>query len=161
MKDYMTTIGAERNKPDRIILHAMGEYVKQPDGGVLYAPRHLIKGKVSCHAIITPTGDLIRMRNDDQNAWHGGAGIGGINNNINTLGVEFLLEGEWTYYGFLKRIKTDWLTPAQYITGVELCKEWKRRWHIKDILRHSDVSPGRKFDPGDGFPYERFIGDVG
>ena len=106
--------------PSRIIVHAMGEFIRYPDGSVL-------------------------------SAWH----ARGFNQH--SLGVEVLVAGEYDYASFLARIKEDWTTPEQLAETVRLCRSWRDTWGIEQVDRHSDVDPDRKKDPGEGFPWSRFI----
>ena len=82
--------------------------------------------------------------------------------NATSLGVEFLVEGNHTYGTFAEAIRTPWLSDAQYETGIELVSGWVEDYSIEtnNVLRHSDVSPGRKIDPGEGFPWDKFLSDL-
>jgi len=61
------------------------------------------------------------------------------------------------YTSFVQAIKTDWVTPQQWASTVVLVKTWREQHGIDAVVRHSDISPGRKVDPGDGFMWERFL----
>jgi N-acetyl-anhydromuramyl-L-alanine amidase AmpD len=145
--------GRKTNEPDTIIVHSMGEKIKNNDR-IYDAFEWLDFLKLSAHALILPNGDLIRCRNDDQRAWHAKG------NNTNSLGVEFLVPGIHDYASFLELIKTDWVSDEQYSTGIEIIKQWKNEHRIENILRHSDVSPGRKVDPGAGFKWPWFYSQI-
>jgi len=140
--------GSEVNSPDKIIIHSMGEYIK--DGQIYSARDFLNKLKYSAHVLIKPDGDIIRCRHDKQGAYHA-RGF-----NTDSLGIEFLVEGEHDYGTFIDTIKTDYVTPEQYKTGIEVVDLMISENPIKSVLRHSDVSPGRKVDPGQGFRWQWF-----
>lgn len=46
-------------------------------------------------------------------------------------------------------------TESQYLTLAALVRTVLRRYPISDIVAHSDVSPGRKTDPGPHFDWAR------
>ena len=100
-------------------------------------------------------GVIIRSRKDEEGGYH----AKGFNSN--SLGVEFLVPGLHTYATFTNAIKKKYLSTAQYNAGVELVKSWIDKHEISNIDRHSDLSPGRKVDPGQGFPWQRFLEDTG
>lgn len=146
--------GATHQTPNMIIVHAMGEYVQISDSDYEHAPDYLLKKGLSAHAMAAPDGTIYRCRPDDHGAYHA------LEHNTDSLGIEILVRGEHDYHSFTKAIGTHYLTDAQYAAVVWQCKEWMRKHHITKILRHSDVSPGRKIDPGAGFPWNKFLEDL-
>ena len=145
--------GAEKNNPKRIVIHSMGEYIKDPDP--MLAVDFLDKLGLSAHALILPSGDVMMCRRPDQGAYHA-RGF-----NTNSLGIEFLVEGIHDYGSFLKKIQTNWVTADQYEAGLELVRHWKANYNILKMDRHSDISPGRKVDPGEGFHWKKFKQQTG
>jgi len=140
------------NKPTRIVVHAMGEYIQDdsiPDR-YNHAVSFLNEYKLSAHMLIAPNGDVYRCRFDSERASHA-RGF-----NTDSLGVEFLVQGKHNYGTFIDIIKTPYLTPEQYESGLMVVKDWLQLHNIEHINRHSDLSPGRKVDPGLGFPWEEF-----
>lgn len=127
----------------------MGEHIEgEPD---LHAADFLDKIGLSAHALITPDGNIIHCREDYETAWH----AKGFNKD--SLGIEFLVPGIHTYGSFMERIKTPYITDEQLKAGLWQIKVWVERYNINNIKRHSELSPGRKFDPGDGFDMNLFI----
>lgn len=147
--------GARHNNPRMIVVHAMGEYLLDPKP--IHATDFLEKIGLSAHALIAPNGDTYICRDDDQGAYHAKG------YNTDSLGIEFLVEGQHRYASFLETIKTDWVTTAQWEAGVTAVRNWVVGYGIsrKRIVRHSDISPGRKVDPGKGFNWDIFLDTVG
>jgi N-acetyl-anhydromuramyl-L-alanine amidase AmpD len=147
--------GNQFNKPKRIVVHAMGEYIKDPDP--IFAPDFLEKYGLSAHALIVPNGDVMMCRDEQAGAYHAKG------YNTDSLGVEFLVSGVHDYGSFLDTIKTDYITSEQWIAGIWLVSQWASKWGIeRDMInRHSDISPGRKVDPGAGFKWQEFLKQVG
>ena len=144
--------GSKSNTPDLIVIHAMGEYIEgEPD---MWAPAFLDKLGLSAHALVTPDGNIIRCREDYQGAWH----AKGFNNN--SLGIEFLVEGTHTYGSFMNAIRKPYLTDKQFEAGLKQVRDWLERHKIEKIKAHSELSPGRKYDPGLGFPWEVFLQEL-
>jgi N-acetylmuramoyl-L-alanine amidase len=143
--------GAKHQEPDRVIVHAMGEYI---DG--VHASSFLMNVGLSAHILVCPDGKIIRCRQDNQGAYHA------RKHNVNSLGIEFLVVGNHGYASFKEMIKEPYLTSEQYEAGMEFVRdEWFIKKGIRMVDRHSDVSPERKVDPGEGFPWERFKREVG
>jgi len=139
------------NKPTRIVVHAMGEYIKTGKDTYTHAVAFLNDLKLSAHVLVAPNGDIYRCRYDDERASHA-KGF-----NTDSLGIEFLVKGNHDYGTFLETIKTDYITHEQLDAGLEVVKEWLQLHNIKTIERHSDISPGRKVDPGEGFDWKEFV----
>lgn len=141
------------NEPSRIVIHAMGENIQSDNNPEVYdhATVFLNNYKLSAHKLIAPNGDVYVCRFDNERASHA-RGF-----NTDSLGVEFLVQGNHNYGTFINKIKTPYLTPEQYESGLMVVRDWKQLHDIQSIDRHSDLSPGRKVDPGLGFPYQEFI----
>lgn len=139
--------------PDTIIVHAMGEFI------LTDPPRHAVKfldyAELSAHSLISPDGTNFRCREDNEVAWHA------LKHNTNTLGIEFLVAGEHNMASLIKAMDKEYVAEIQYQAGLAQIKEWLSEWPIKKITRHSDIDPERKVDPGDGFPWQRLMNDVG
>lgn len=147
--------GRPGNTPRTIIVHAMGEHIMMDDGKTFeHAPDFLERMKLSVHALIAPDGTIIRCRDDSETAYHAQG------YNTNSLGMEMLVAGRHDYGSFVRTIAEKYLTDAQYEAAVKQCREWVSLHKIERIVRHSDVSPGRKLDPGAGFPFDKFLADV-
>lgn len=146
--------GAKKQTPELIVIHAMGEFIGGDDWHS-HAVQYLNKTGLSAHSLVAPDALNYRLRKDTEGAYHA-KGF-----NTDSLGLEFLVAGVHNYNTFLETIKTPYLTDGQYLAGVEQVKEWIDLWPIKKIVRHSDLSPERKVDPGDGFPWQQFLNDVG
>lgn len=146
--------GKWKNEPKLIVVHSMAEFIVG-DGFHDHAVKFLDKIGLSAHSLIDPSGINYRLRREDQIAWH----AKGFNDN--SLGIEFLVPGQYNYAEFLERIKTPYLSDEQYQEGLAQIREWLDGYEISQIRRHSDVDPVRKFDPGAGFPWERLLEDLG
>ena len=140
---------AKNFKPTKIVIHAMGEFV-----GNLSAADFLRSVELSAHALVTPSGVVIEARAVQFGAYHARG------HNTSSLGVEILVAGVHDYTTFTKAIKTDWVTQQQWDATVELVRMWREIDGVDKIVRHSDISPGRKVDPGSGFMWERFLKEV-
>ena len=141
----------------KVVVHCMAEYVIH-EGRAYHAIEWLRKKGWSAHAFVTPSGTVIRSREDDQGAYHAAA----QGHNKISLGIEFLVPGAHDYGSFLDAIKRDYLTPQQYNAGVEFCrKEWVEKLGLLHFVKHSIIDPARKEDPGGGFPWGEFLKDIG
>ncbi len=147
--------GGRANSPELIVVHAMAEYIEW-EAQELHAADFLDKIGLSAHLLICPNGDIIRLRKDNESAWHA------KNFNRNSLGIEFLVEGVHTYETFIKAIKEPYLTDAQFAPGVWCVQKWMSDYSIPvySVKTHSELSPRRKYDPGKGFPLTKFIEEL-
>jgi hypothetical protein len=141
-----------------IVLHATagrypGDYGWLRQGGSTTAP-------VSIHYYIRKNGDISRMVDDADIAWHAGRSTWaidgqqvpyGIGLNPYSLGIELenMNDGDDPY------------PQPQYDAAVWLVRKLVGIYDIpqSQLVRHLDIAPGRKTDPA-GFPWELFVLDV-
>ncbi len=107
--------------------------------------------EVSAHYVILEDGQVIRMVDEAQRAWHAGRaywrGITDVNSA--SIGIEIVNPGhEFGYRPF---------ADAQIDAVVQLVGEIVPRYGITrgNVVGHSDVAPARKEDPGELFPWYR------
>ena len=143
--------------PNRGIVHAMGEYIKDDDGQVYHAVEWLRKCGYSAHIFVCPNADIIRSREDHQDAIHAAG------NNYDTLGIEWLVPGIHNYGTFLEAIEKPYLKPGQLEAGIDFVrKEWVEALGILHYEKHCNVDPKQiKKDPGSGFPWREFLKGIG
>ena len=108
------------------------------------------QSEVSSHYLIKNNGKIIILVPDLYTAWH--AGKSSWKNykslNQNSIGIEISNPGhEFNYQKFSKK---------QINSLLKLCKILKKKYKInsKNMLGHSDISPDRKKDPGEKFPWK-------
>ena len=108
------------------------------------------KSKVSSHYLIKNNGEILRLVPDLYEAWH--AGVSTWKNfkslNQNSIGIEITNPGH--QYGYKN------FSSKQIFSLKKLLNFLIKKYGIKKdcILGHSDISPGRKKDPGEKFPWE-------
>ena len=109
------------------------------------------KSKVSSHLFINQNGKVYRLVQDDKIAWHAGKSCWGKYKNLNknSIGIELVNKGhQFGYTNFRKK---------QLLSLIKICKNLIKKYKIKkrNIVGHSDVSPLRKIDPGEKFPWKQ------
>tara|TARA_B100001123_G_C15032991_1_gene916173 strand:- start:124 stop:849 length:726 start_codon:yes stop_codon:yes gene_type:complete len=108
------------------------------------------KSKVSSHFVIGLNGKVYRLVQDNQIAWHAGKSCWTKYRqlNKNSIGIELVNRGhQFGYTNFKKK---------QLSNLVKICKSLIKKYKIKrrNIVGHSDISPLRKVDPGEKFPWK-------
>ncbi|MEM6411787.1 MAG: N-acetylmuramoyl-L-alanine amidase [Pseudomonadota bacterium] len=111
---------------------------------------------VSAHYMVWEDGQVTQLVDEEKRAWHAGVGSwqGDTDLNSHSVGIEIvngghnvpLADGSLPPY------------PKEQIESViELSRDIIGRHAIprSRIVGHSDVSPGRKIDPGEHFPWQR------
>ncbi len=103
--------------------------------------------EVSAHYLICEKGRVFRLVDEKMRAWHAGAGTwqGKADINSRSIGIELDNRGTHPFSEpqmaaletLLPAILTRWTIPASGVIG------------------HSDMAPGRKFDPGPSFGWRR------
>jgi N-acetylmuramoyl-L-alanine amidase len=138
----------ERNNgmvPDMIVLHYTG--MPDPEGAIT---RLCTAGTdVSAHYIVLEDGRVVQTVPESKRAWHAGLGFWAGVTDINSLsiGIEIINRGhDWGYPDY---------PPRQIAAVTALCRGILLRHDMPAhrVLGHSDVSPARKKDPGEKFPW--------
>ena len=108
------------------------------------------KNKVSSHFFINKSGEIFYLVDVINRAWHAGRSYwkGIIDINSESIGIE--MDNSGHHYDF------ENYTPKQINSLIQLLKYISIKFNInkQNILGHSDVSPYRKIDPGEKFPWE-------
>jgi len=107
------------------------------------------ESKVSAHYVITQAGDIVRMVEEENRAWHAGRSWWRGTSDVNSasIGIEIVNPGhEWGYTPF---------PDAQIEALIPLMHEIMQRHGITrgNVVGHSDIAPARKQDPGELFPW--------
>ncbi len=108
------------------------------------------KSKVSCHYFIKKNGEILNLVPDLYTAWHAGQSTWKKYKSINknSIGIEISNSGhDYKYTKFTQKQIKSVLKISKYLIE-------KYKIKSKFILGHSDISPDRKTDPGEKFPWQ-------
>jgi N-acetylmuramoyl-L-alanine amidase len=138
----------ERTLPiSMVVVH----YTGMPDAESAIARLADAEAKVSAHYVVCEDGQILRMVNEEQRAWHAGRsywrGISDVNSA--SVGIEIINPGhEFGYRPF---------PEEQMDAVVRLVADVVDRYAIapSNVVGHSDVAPARKQDPGELFDWAR------
>ncbi len=140
--------GERKDGPiDILLLH----YTGMPDDEQALAWLRDPRGQVSSHYFVHQDGRVLLLVPEERRAWHAGEARWGTASDINSrsIGIEIANGGHPAGLpGF---------PDAQIEALITLCRGILSRNPIPPhrVLAHSDVSPGRKLDPGERFPWAR------
>lgn len=130
-------------RPSLIVLHytAMNSCAEAHDR--LCDPAH----EVSAHWLISETGRIFSLVDEQMRAWHAGAGgwAGFSDINSHSIGIELANNGKQPF-------------PEPQMQALEgLLRDIMNRWEISphQVIGHSDMAPSRKGDPGVRFDWRR------
>ncbi len=144
--------GREDRQPDMLILH----YTGMPDSGEALQWLCNPISNVSAHYLVFENGRILQMVPEIRRAWHAGVSSWHGETDINScsIGIEIANAGHPGGLPDYPDVQTG--------AVIELCRDIASRWRIapERILAHSDVSPGRKIDPGEKFPWHS-LAEVG
>ncbi len=130
-------------KPELIVIHYTGMESTREALERLCAPEH----EVSAHYLISGSGLVYKLVDEEMRAWHAGAGawLGQSDVNSRSLGIELSNNGRRPF------------SAVQMASLEQLLSELIKRWSIprRGILGHSDMAVGRKLDPGPRFDWKR------
>ena len=130
---------------DMLVLH----YTGMQDATA--AIKHLCQPgtDVSAHYVVLEDGQIVQCVAEARRAWHAGQAFWNGETDINScsIGIEIVNSGhDYDYPDFPRR---------QIAAVTALCRSILTRHRIRGdrIVGHSDVSPTRKRDPGEKFPW--------
>lgn len=147
---------------DMIVLHA----ISLPDGqfesqhisdlflGRLNPSAHpsfkaLVDTKVSAHFVVDRDGKITQFVSTGNRAWHAGVSTWLNQENCNDFSVGIEMVGD----------ERQPFTHKQYTETARLCRTLMQQYpHISKerIVGHQDIAPGRKWDPGKQWNWQRF-----
>ena len=106
--------------------------------------------KVSAHDFIKKNGNILNLVPDLYEAWHAGKSSWKNFKSINKYSVGIEIQNSGHYYSYEK------FSIKQINSLKKLLKKLIKIYKInrKNILGHSDISPNRKKDPGEKFPWK-------
>ena len=107
------------------------------------------KSKVSSHYYIKTNGEILNLVPDFYEAWHAGKSRWKNYDSLNkySLGIEMTNPGHQHGY---KNFTSNQIKSLKRLL-IHLMKKYKIGY--KFVLGHSDISPDRKKDPGEKFPW--------
>lgn len=106
--------------------------------------------KVSAHFLVRRGGELVQFVPCSRRAWHAGTSCWRGRERCNDFSIGVELEGT----------DEEAYADAQYACLSGLLHALRMRYPIVDVVGHSDVSPGRKSDPGPAFDWGRLRGSL-
>ena len=105
---------------------------------------------VSAHFLIRRDGARVQFVSCDARAWHAGSSSWQGRDNCNDYSIGIELEG----------LEGETFEAAQYAALAELVELLVAHYPIAAVVGHEHVAPGRKFDPGAGFDWNRLRAGV-
>ncbi len=105
--------------------------------------------KVSSHYLISNTGEIFYLVNNNKRAWHAGKSFWKGNKDINSISIGIELD--------FNPKKNKYYSNKLIQSLIKLISNLKKKYNInsQNILGHSDISPFRKIDPGPTFPWKK------
>ncbi len=103
--------------------------------------------EVSAHYLIAADGRLWQLVAEAQRAWHAGAGAWAGRGDVNSRSIGIELDNRGTH---------PFSEPQMQVLEA-LLAQIMQRWRIapEAVIGHSDMAPGRKWDPGPRFDWPR------
>ena len=110
-----------------------------------------VKSKVSAHYFVKKNGSVLNLVPPLYEAWHAGKSSWKNLKSLNkySIGIEIQNSGHDNKY--------ENFSQKQIFSTKKLLKYLIRKYNVnlKNVLGHSDISPDRKKDPGEKFPWKK------
>ena len=109
--------------------------------------------QVSSHFLISRIGKIFNLVNVKYIAWHAGKSYWKKERDINSNSIGIEIDNSGFHLDF------ENYNSLQFKAIAKLLKYLKKKYQIKsqNILAHSDISPYRKIDPGEKFPWNQLF----
>ncbi|MBD1141018.1 N-acetylmuramoyl-L-alanine amidase [Pelagibacterales bacterium SAG-MED39] len=109
------------------------------------------KSKVSCHYFVKNNGEVLNLVPDLYQAWHAGQSSWQKIKSLNKYSIGIEINNPGHDHGYKK------FSSKQIFSLLKLIRYLVKKYNIKkkNILGHSDISPNRKKDPGEKFPWKQ------
>ncbi|MDR0440789.1 MAG: N-acetylmuramoyl-L-alanine amidase [Candidatus Accumulibacter sp.] len=133
----------DARRPNLVVLHHTSNGSMNRALATLTDPAR----KVSAHYLIGRDGEIVRLVEEKERAWHAGASWWGGDTDVNSSSIGIELDND----GF------EPFADAQIDALLALLSDIVRRYRIPgaNVVGHADVAPGRKIDPSAHFPWRR------
>ena len=134
---------AGARQPSLIVLHYTGMATAEEAIARLRSP----ESKVSAHYVVEGTGQIVQLVKESKRAWHAGSGEWAGQGDVNSrsVGIEIANPGD-------RPFGEDQMSAVEELIDV-IMRKWRIPAHR--VIGHSDMTPGRKFDPGPKFDWRR------
>ena len=106
--------------------------------------------KVSCHYFIKKNGSIINLVPDQYISWHAGISSWKKLKNLNKYSIGIEIHNPGHQHGY-KKFNKKQINSIKFLS-LKLAKKYNLR--ANQYLGHSDISPDRKKDPGEKFPWK-------
>ncbi len=140
-------VGVRRGgcKPQLLLLHYTGMESAPKAIDWLAHP----ESNVSCHYVVDETGLITQMVPEAARAWHAGASCWAGETDINSASIGIEIQNPGHSQGYPD------FPDEQMLSVAALSRDIVSRHVMRPerVLAHSDVSPGRKIDPGEKFDW--------
>lgn len=103
------------------------------------------ESKVSYHVLVGKKGEVTQFVDFNKRAYHAGKSTWKGLSDLNWYSIGVAMQN---------RNKEPY-TEEQIAKYIEVCKVIADHYGIKEAVGHKQVSPGRKFDPNDHFPWSK------
>ena len=109
------------------------------------------RSKVSSHYFIKNNGQILNLVPDLYVAWHAGKSKWGKFKSLNKYSIGIEINNPGHQHGYKE------FNSKQIFSLLKLLTYLTKKYRIKkeNILGHSDISPNRKKDPGEKFPWRK------
>ena len=133
----------DARRPNLVVLHHTSKVSMERALATLTDPGR----KVSAHYLIGRDGQIVRLVEEKERAWHAGASWWGGSTDVNSISIGIELDND----GF------EPFADAQIDALLALLADIRRRHGLPgaNVVGHADVAPGRKIDPSARFPWRR------